>query len=541
MANQAWADDPVKQPIQGVVLELDSGDLVVDLGGQKGITEGDTLEIWRPLKIKHPVTGKFVEDRFPTGTLKVIQVRPAMAIARPEGTLLKGAERGDIVIATKGNKAASTSTNNAPTPSANPTSSATTAPLGSAPLGSGQPLDPDAQQLTALFDALRGADLNTRIIQYEKIVREKPKSRYAAVLYEEAQALRKLLLDKPEDSKSNTMRFDTQHTPPVVMNEGTPADITAEIARARGVILYIRPRNATTYSPLAMQSASGNHWQVEIPARYVQAPGFDYFIEAVSTDGATENVAGTGTAPNRVDVRSESTPDKPSKYIRTASVLTDFASYNLKASNDYAWQTEGYFSTRINDVGFRAVRSGFGVYRGKGGSIDELDKLNLSPRSVGLTYGYLEGEYAFVSIFSIAFRGVVGLRDEGVSGGGQGFLRIGNDRSTNLLIGGEFLGGIGVRGITQLEWLSIPRVPVLFRTEVTNQPAGVSDYSVATIGSETGQTKVSQESGQIGARVIAQVGYRFTPSLTIALRGSYQGRTINHAGPGGGASISYEW
>lgn len=210
--------------------------------------------------------------------------------------------------------------------------------------------------------------------------------------------------------------------------------------------------------------------------------------------------------------------------------------------NDYAWQTEGFFAARFSDVGFRAIRSGFGVYRGKGGTLDDLDVKQVSPRSVGLTYGYLESEYAFVNTFSMALRIVVGLRDSGVSGGAQGFMRIGSDRATNLVLGGEFLGGIGVRGITQLEWNTIPRVPIVLRTEVTNQPAGVaSSESLTQITTGNTTETVSRGQGEIGARVIAQVGYRLTPALTVALRGSYQGRTINHAGPGGGAGVTYEW
>jgi hypothetical protein len=41
--------------------------------------------------------------------------------------------------------------------------------------------------------------------------------------------------------------------------------------------------------------------------------------------------------------------------------------------------------------------------------------------------------------------------------------------------------------------------------------------------------------------MISQVGYRLLPYLVVAGRFSYQGRTIDHAGPGGGASVGYTW
>ena len=180
---------------------------------------------------------------------------------------------------------------------------------------------------------------------------------------------------------------------------------------------------------------------------------------------------------------------------------------------------------------------------GRGGSLRELDTLKLGGRAVGLTYGYLEGEYGISHFTGIIARVVVGLEDNGVSGGAQALLRLGNDRETNLQIGGEVLGSVGLRGITQLELNSFPKVPVLFRTEVTNQPAGVSRRGENVRPDQTGaaQDLISHDQGEVGARAIAQVGYRFLPTLVIAVRGSYQGRTINHAGPGFGGAVSYQW
>ena len=43
------------------------------------------------------------------------------------------------------------------------------------------------------------------------------------------------------------------------------------------------------------------------------------------------------------------------------------------------------------------------------------------------------------------------------------------------------------------------------------------------------------------ARAIAQVGYEIIDDLTLSARLSYQGRTINHAGPGAGLGVSYQW
>jgi len=46
---------------------------------------------------------------------------------------------------------------------------------------------------------------------------------------------------------------------------------------------------------------------------------------------------------------------------------------------------------------------------------------------------------------------------------------------------------------------------------------------------------------EVGVRTIVQVGYRFTPDFVAALRVSFQGRTIDHAGPGFGGAVGYTW
>jgi hypothetical protein len=78
-----------------------------------------------------------------------------------------------------------------------------------------------------------------------------------------------------------------------------------------------------------------------------------------------------------------------------------------------------------------------------------------------------------------------------------------------------------MRGLVELDWRTIPRVPIVLRTEVTTQPAGVGN--------------------DVGARAIAQVGYELARDFVVAARGSYQGRTIDHSGPGAGLAVSYQW
>ena len=78
----------------------------------------------------------------------------------------------------------------------------------------------------------------------------------------------------------------------------------------------------------------------------------------------------------------------------------------------------------------------------------------------------------------------------------------------------------------------------MLRSEVSNQPAGTTQSRTA--GTPVAPTE-STDSGSVGVRAIVQIGYRIVDPLVLSVRASYQGRTINHAGPGGGGGLEYRW
>jgi hypothetical protein len=539
--------------VEGNVVAIDAGELVIDLGSLRGASDGDLVELWRPLRIKHPVTGKTLIDRFRIGTLKLVQVRTNLALAAVEGTPSRPPAAGDVVVlrgaAARGPSSAPAAAARGPArkgPGAPPVSSGTPAVAppdgGEHPARGDASLDAEEAELSELFDSLKGVDPAERIRRYEDLVRAHPKGRFAVVLYEEAQALRRLFSKSGAEARGpvddNAPQVAEFHGPLEAL-AGVPLRFGIELkGNARGAVIHVRSADEVAYSSLPMTPAGPGYFTVVVAAEKMSSPTLAYFIEATTEDGSARPVVGAAQTPRVVSVNEVPRPQAPRRLDATASVWTDYALYNLKKHNDYVSQTEGYFGFRLADVGVRAVRSGFGVFRGKGGTLDDLDVLGKSPRSVGLTYGYLEGEYAFQPSFAMVGRAVIGLRDDGVGGGGQVFFRVGHDRRTNILFGGEFLGGIGIRGITELAWNTMPRVPILFRLEVTNPPAGVAASRPAVDPSPAG-TSFGQ--GEVGARAIVQAGYRIVPPLVVALRGSFQGRNINHSGPGFGAAVTYEW
>jgi len=559
------------QATEGVVLSVDTQNVVVDIGTTRGAENGDFVEVWRPIKMKHPVTGAVILDRFKIGRIKITQARPAMSIGKLDGDFDRPLAVGDVVILPKAAAAtvpapvpvpvpAKATPVPAPTPpgkqpgarevappplpetvtTTTTTTKTQTQPTPATPPSAASPpkADPDAKDLDDLFRALKGATPGKRLAAYEKWVLEHPQSKHAEVIWDESRALKKLVEHEREATariaeSPRTISFD----PPKEAPAGVPLRVTMELAKTRGATLHVRRQGAPGFLSQAMKEEGPGYFAGSIDVDLMKEGTLEYFVESTSPGGETREIAGTAASPMTVRVEDTVPSDtrvrpKPGPLV-VASALTDYASFNAKKSNDMMWQSEAQLGVRLGDEGLRAFRSGFGVYRGKGGTLEDLEERGLDGRKVGLTYGYLETELAFLQNLSFIGRGIIGLREDGVTGGAQGFIRIGSDRRTNIMVGGEVLGGIGLRGITQIEWSLHPRVPVTLRSEVTNQPAGVSRAG-------SGPT-ASAGQGEVGVRSIVQVGYRLTPHLVVAGRGSFQARTINHAGPGGGAAVIYEW
>jgi hypothetical protein len=511
------------------VIAIDSGDLVIDLGLAKGARDGQVVELWRPMRVKHPVTGQVITDRFRIGRVTLSQVQPTLSLARADEKMLRPPATGDLVIAPD---LVPPKLEPAPTPLPAPTAStptkaqggvASSTPPSATPSSSGAKpnemivwSDPDTKELSDLFVAVTGWTPEARAQAYERFITKHPKSRYARVLTEEIAALR-----QPGTQKEGPAPYEFSFSPFDRLRPGQPQRVAIELdKRFLGGIVHVRHKGDVAYRSLVMEPIGEHYWAATLPGDATDEPGMQYFVEGVPKDGPSIAVVGTQVEPRDVEVEPRAFSGKKPGTLGQFNVQSEYASFNQKKRDDYLFQTEGTFGWRMRDDQVRAIRSGFGVFRGRGGSLADLDA-GKPPTEVGLTYGYVEAEFGITPIYGIIVRPILGLRDKGIAGGAQGFFRVGSDLKTNLLIGGEILGTVGLRGIVQLDWRTIPRVPIVLRSEVTNQPAGLA--------------------GDVGVRTIAQAGYEIVPSLTASARVSYQGRTINHAGPGAGLGVNYQW
>ncbi len=555
LALLAMAPNAEAQDVEGNVLALQGDDVVVDLGANRGVAVGDIVEVWRPLRLRHPVTGATIVDRFRIARLKIVQVRPAVAIARLEGAADRPLSAADIVVAVqrdsppvapvapvapKPQQPPRDEEKGRPAPKVEGTTVTTTTTV-TAP-GSRQKVasvESEAKEIHELLLSLHGTPPTQRAAAYKAYVLAHPQSAHVKLLWDEAALLERIVVhDRETAEKRRTVPKVVGFVPPRAATANVPLRIGLELAMARGAVFHARRRGEPGFTSTAMTESGPSYFATTVPATAMKEGVLEYFIESTDAEGDVRSAAGSAQSPLALEIENalpeEARGREATHRAVTASVFTDYASFNGTKTNDFVWQSEAMLGVRFHDVGLRALRSGFGAYRGRGGTLIDLDERQLAGRNVGLTYGHLELELGLTEVLSLAARAIVGLRDQGVNGGAQGFIRFGSDRKTNLLFGGEVLGGIGLRGITQLEWQMWPRFPIILRSEVTNQPAGVSTSASGTSPVSTGQ-------GDVGIRSIAQIGYRLVPRLTVAVRGSFQARTINHAGPGAGAAVSYEW
>jgi hypothetical protein len=336
---------------ESTVVSIEQADLIIDTGTLAGATQGTVVELWRPVKLRHPVTGRILVDRFRLGQLRLVQVQRTLSIARAEGELRRPAATGDVVVVPELPKALPVE------PRVQDAPKAPTAPEVTQ--------DPEEHALSVLFASLKGKEPKVRVEAYEAYVYAHPKGRFVGVLWEEAQALR-ALDGAPRGQAPKAMTSGPTlgaFAPPEKAQAHKALSIGVEIAgKSAGAVLHVRRTGHPSYVSLPMREAGAGYYAVTVPAEHIQAPSLDYFIEVTGPAGKPLAVVGTAGGPNTTPVEDAQVSIAAKPRIVTVSLLTDYASFNTKKDNDSVFQTEGVAGVRFDDVGLRAVRSGFGVF-----------------------------------------------------------------------------------------------------------------------------------------------------------------------------------
>ncbi|MDB4974447.1 MAG: hypothetical protein JWN48_2788 [Myxococcaceae bacterium] len=499
-----------EKPVTATVVALDGDQLVIDLG-RRQVRQGAVLTLYRNIEVSHPTSGARLRDRFPNGSVRVMQVGDALSIVKAESAPPRPPIVGDTAEA----------------------EAATIEPRSCEQCEAQSALQ---RSVLEVFGRTLGKPPEERVGIFKAYLRQSPSSPFRGWLeYEIAYfSSGRFLASMARQAKSS---FDTAVQGLVKVGSlahaqaGLPVEFGVYVppeVQVRSIsVLLRRSDDEGDYTRRTVLLDERGQGRLRVPTELVQAPGFSYFVEAQLADNRTLGVLASASKPERCTV--EAVPLARVEHDRSrVRAVSEYVSFDGLSGRDYYYLFEGDFLLRTSMRVLEGVRVGYGEYRGKGGTVDDLDVRHLAPRPAAFTYGYLEAIFALHELFAVIPRVEVGLgrpSDQSsthsrVRPGGQLRVRIGRARGTNLTVGGESAPEIGQRAFVGLSLGLLEKVPLAFEVHVTDQPVNTN---------------------QLGVRAVVDVGYRPSEVFALSARASYQGRTIDHAGPGLGLAATFGW
>jgi hypothetical protein len=355
---------------------------------------------------------------------------------------------------------------------------------------------------------------------------------------------------------------------------GEPIDLAFLIRRPAEVgaaVLYARTAGAAGYTQIAMARDGDAYLRARLPAAVVAPPRLEWFVEVTTPNGDPAAGVGSRAAPRVIAVDARAAEPavgeggdpvgsahgagaaSPRGIDRSRITLAvDYVDFDggLADGFDQYVQAELEFTYRFIRPIY-AFRIGFGTLSGIGGPKDVIDE---DPndrcrdamdvyrcRRVAFNYVYAELEHRFRPTIAVMVRPTAGLVatdrmadsdptrctdsddvadcDFATGVGLRARIRLGDERSTNLVLGAGFTDGVGTVLEARYRWLPAPVLPVELSVEVTDQPVP-EDF---------------------GVRLIADVGWRGLGWFYPSVRLSMQARDIDHTGFSGGAAMNFDF
>ncbi len=521
-------------PGEGTIVRVDRDLLVVDLGRDAGFAEGQRVPLWRPITVRHPITGQSLRDRYPLGSVQVYSVGESLTVLRPAEGLLRPPAVGDrvfspaappprprparpVAVATPAAATAAAATEATPP---------ATTPARPAVAVAAPGVSPEERALLTTFLSTLGRPPDERVLRWNAYLHYHPSSPWGDRVRAELDALRAAPPAAPAPPPQAQPYPRTRGAVADTLRLGDSARVALQVtgvAVLGGRVSARRP-GAERYTTIALTRDGDDFLRAEIPAALVTLDGFEYFVEVDVEGGAAVPVLGGADHPLRVSVE-RGPGDAPNPRGRTRIDLrADYADVGSRTiGSRFVAQrfvlVEGDFLQRLQTRALYGYRVGFGVFNGEGLPLSQLTGDAVSMPST-VAYGYHELEFSPSEFVHLIARGQVGVHRGGLVGGAQARIRIGYEQRTNLVIGGDVLTEVGQKAFFALNFHPHARLPMLAQGEVFNQ-------SIA--------------SGDPMFRVVAQVGWRATRWFTVAARGSYQLRNIENGGFGAGLSTTFDW
>jgi hypothetical protein len=500
---------------KGTVVRIDDGEVILDLGRAQ-VREGEELDVYRAVTVRHPVTGQQLQDRFVIARLRVVQAGEALSLATAVGEPSRAVAAGDAVEGKR---------------------RAPAAPSAAEALRVEVAEDPEMHAALEAWRRTLGLAPEARVEEYQKFLQKHPGSRFAPAVKREVGAL--LVLAKEREAMLDPHRrraVEEDKLARAVLGErlrktreGQRTAVAVAVdpdAPVRSVLLYVRPVGGGAFERVPMTRDPSGHARADVPPEVVQPPEFQYFVVAVDRDGRAMPVLGSAEAPVHVEVEALDVVAPEGKRSRVR-FSTEVVSFDGTSGRDYMVVSEGDFLYRTLYGALYGVRVGYGHLRGSGAPLSVLDAGG-DPDIAAFTYGFFEIELRLHHMFAVMARTTVGLgqleRDEldqsGLRGGFQLRVRIGPERGTNLVLAGESIPEIGQRAFIGLSWEAVDNWPMAAEVHVTDQPVASQD---------------------LGVRGVLEAGRRFGDVATLSARLSFQGRRIDHSGFGAGLAATFDW
>ena len=531
----------------GYVVRIDlkgqEAELYIDLGVERGAVEGGRVTLLRDITVRHPVTKKPLRDLFPVAEAKIDSARANMSVLRLSAALAKVLRPGDRAAL-----------GSAPAPTLSPAEIAAApgparrttpcpAPKEKAcpacPQSRERAPDAATQGVLQAWHATMGQPPAMRIALWKDYAKRFPQSPHAAFAREEAKRLRvemkkaNQLLQAQQAAAATTEALrqaqrravaaatEVHHQAPAEVRRGEPVEVAVAAApKLQAVMLHYREPGEPRLTTVRLRAAGDGYYRGTIPGSATTGKKLAYAVETVDEKGQRQHAVGSEQEPAQVEVRANpravDLADRSRIMLRSEYV--DFNSFRRDAGADYYWILEGDFTYRFRTF-LHAMNLGFGTYNGVGGKFDKQNLLVGDSRSIGFNYARVGLEFRFHELFSVITSGLVGLNQDGLSGGFEGRIRIGREEGTNLVLGAQTTKDIGTLGLIQLTWDVVKNFPMSGTVEVTDQPA----------------------QGDIGVRFSYDIGWRALKWWYPSLRVSFQARTIDHYGFGAGVASTFAW
>jgi hypothetical protein len=512
--------------IVGQVVKTDRREVYANLGQGRGVDIGAKVRFKRPLVLKHPVTRKPVTDWLPIATGTITDVGDHLARIALPPELLTQLKVGDVAEVYVERTEAPPVVLPPPVPLAPPS----TAPIPT--------LDADTASVLQVWRASTAGSIDSRIAAWSGWLATHGDSRYAAEVRADLEVLRAtqaaMAPDHPIDASKPSVRIE--HNPPRAATSGTAIPVAFVLSHAQPVVaasMHVRTIGQPTFERVELTREHGIYLRGLVPAAMVAAPGVEYFVETVGSDGAPVASFGSDVAPTVVTVIAPPvvnrfTPTTRRTQLTMIGSYLDFATFDQRGGatadrRDRFAEAEIDVRYRLEGM-IRGVRVGFGSYGGRGGFANRIWTATDPAPLVGFQYGYAEAEVRFPTLpnnpeVGIAGRFVAGVGRDGFGVGGAARIRLGDPDRTNVSAGVSGVQQIGFLSDLRLETWPRAEVPVAISVAVTDQPGN----------------------GDLGVRLATDVGWRVRPTVRPTVRVSWQGRTATHAGIGGGLGLVFDW